>query len=146
MPRRSLRVVAEMPLARINGRRWAVAMCETEWTQFVEGICPAARNRLRAILEHFCDNGDENLPRGCFRWLPPTVAHSGVTTIGAFEARGVVLRGRAAQVDGRPVFFVQTIDVDPPSEPNTTKRRSSRPQVDRRQEQLPFTPPLLSRN
>lgn len=146
MPRRVVRNVAEMPLARIDGRRWAVAMCETEWVLFVQGIAAPARNRLRAILEHFCQHGEDDLPRGCFRWLSSSTQIPGAAVLGTFEAHGVVLRGRAARIDERAMFYVTAIDVDPSPEPSGQRPKRSRKRNDPRQERLPFPPRLPNRS
>lgn len=138
MTRRKVRIAAEMPLARIIGSRWDVAICETEWATFLHIIDPKARDRLLVVLDHFCDHGDANLPRLAFRWLANDMEKTGAARQGAFEARGVVVRGRAAPSGKRPTFFVTSIEQDPPATPMGPKSRRAR-SSDGRQSRLPLT-------
>lgn len=126
---------AELPTGRFVGPRWMIAMCESEWNIFRNEIPPEANERLTVILESFCQDGASDLPRGCFRWFGPAVGDPAGVEIGAFEARGVVLRGRRAFSNGRDAFFVTkiTIDAQPPS-----KRGGRRRTRDERQSDLPF--------
>ncbi|MEP9358084.1 hypothetical protein [Sphingomonas sp. KR3-1] len=145
MGRREQRVATEMSLARINGQRWGVAMCDTEWAKFSDQICPDARVRLLAILDHFCDYGEANLPRGAFRWLSPDPGLEGAARQGAFEARGVVVRGRAAPQSEQQMFFVTAIEQDPPGAPPSPKP-SRRREPDGRQAHLPLSFTATERN
>lgn len=137
MTRRQPRVAAGLPLARISGLRWVVAMCEAEWGQLHQEIPAATRDRLLAVMLHFCDRGERHLPRGSFRWLAPTASNTGGAGLGAFESRGVVLSGRAAPGATPPLFVITDITIDPPAEPKagSGRRRSA---ADPRQSRLPF--------
>lgn len=137
MKRREQRAAAEMSLARIIGRRWGVAMCETEWTKFSDGICLDAKVRLLAFFDHFCDHGEVNLPRGAFRWLSSAEEAPGTARQGAFEARGVVVRGRAAPAGKQRMFFVTSIDLDPPAPAGPPKKQRGHAQ-DACQARLPL--------
>ncbi|MBB3693539.1 hypothetical protein [Sphingomonas sp. BK580] len=121
MALRGIRSETQLAAARVEGRRWAVAMRDAEWERFGTAICAAARLRLTAVMEHFCDHGERDLPRGAFRWLTASGRPRGAAREGAFEARGTVLRGHATD----RVFFVTEIAVDPtvPAPPGRRRRR-----------------------
>lgn len=113
--RQPKRKAAEIPLARFEGPRWAVAMCEGDWVRFGDDVPSEANERLTVIFEHLCRYGEDHLPKGVLRWMTPRVGdHAGVVT-GAFESRGVVVHGRRSVVEGRATFFVTGIVVDPPA-------------------------------
>lgn len=109
-------------------------MGETEWVLFCSGIGLDARTRLLAVFEHFCDHGEADLPGRTFGWLSQRGEAQSASRQGAFEAHGVVVRGRAAEAGKERVFFVNEISVDPA--PPTARR--SRRTDDRRQARLPF--------
>lgn len=121
-----------MATTRVTGRRWSVAMRDAEWNEVVGIACPTARARLIVMLEHFCDHGERDLPANCFNWQSRGAQKPGTARQGAFEARGVVLRGHASD----RVFFATSVEVDPaaPAAP----RRGRRGQDDDRQGQLPL--------
>jgi hypothetical protein len=116
---------AEIPKARFVGALWTVAMCEKDWQDF----CAAPSNaneRLTVVLEHFCEHGADNLPGASLRWLTPVAGDPASAHQGAFEARGVVLRGRRAPNGAGGMFFVTEIVVDaPPAGPTTRHRRNA---------------------
>jgi len=113
-------------------------MRDAEWNNFAAIGCPTARARLIVMLEHFCDHGERDLPAGAFHWLPRSAQVPGAARQGAFEARGVVVRGHASD----RIFFVTSISIDPGDLPPTPRGRVV--QTDARQGQLPLssvTPP-----
>lgn len=131
-PRRS---AEELPLARFTGVRWVVAMSDKNWRIFRSGIAEKANERLTAILESFSEEGEVDLPRGCFRWFAPRAGDPNGVELGAFEAHGVVLSGRRAIIDRQNAFFITDIFIDKPSgDPPPRRRRSS----DERQTLLPL--------
>ena len=107
MPPNEIVIALQLPAARIVGPRWSVAMRDAEWERFSGADFAHARHRLTALMEHFCREGEQNLPRGAFGWMTRP-ERSGVARQGAFEARGAVLLGHAA---GR-LFFVTEVRVD----------------------------------
>jgi len=133
--RQPRRVAAELPLARFTGARWIVAMCETDWGKFRYEIAPETNERLTAILESFSEDGEADLPRGSFRWFARAPHDPIGVEMGAFEARGVVLHGRRAVIDGRDAFFITGVVDDAPS-PGPAKRK--RRERDERQTLLPL--------
>lgn len=134
-----------MPLARISGTRWVVAMCDTEWGQLSQDIPAVTRDRLLAVMLHFCDEGERHLPKGSFRWLAPDEANAGGSELGAFESRGVVLSGRAAPGSTPSLFVITGITIDPPAEPAPRPGRR-RDAADSRQSRLPFNNDPQSRS
>jgi hypothetical protein len=133
--RQPKQLAAKLPLARFIGTRWIVAMCETDWSKFRHGIASEANERLTVVLESFSEDGEAELPRGSFRWFARTSSDPVGVEMGAFEARGVVLQGRRAVIDGRDAFFVTNIVNDaPPPLPAKRKRRER----DDRQAVLPL--------
>lgn len=137
--RRPRRAAAELPRARFLGRRWIVAMCEHEWSVFQHAIAPGANERLTAILDSFCEDGEADVPPSAFRWFAPADGDPIGVEIGAFEAKGVVLQGRRACVEGRDAFFVTSISVD--AQPPQPEGRRSRRVPDERQRLLPLEQP-----
>ena len=129
------RAAAKLPLARFQGERWTVAMCEPDWSKFCGGITTDACLRLTAVLESFCADGEADLPPGCFHWFARGQDDPAGVDQGAFEARGVVLIGRRAVIDGKETFFVTKV-VDDSTPPAHTRRKPR--QLDQRQRQLPF--------
>jgi hypothetical protein len=112
-----------------------IAMCEAEWSIFQYGIEPEANDLLTVIMETFCEEGDFDFPRGRFRWFARATDDPRGVDVGAFEARGVVLEGRRAFINGRDAFFVTKITIDTPPVPRRGRRyRTS----DVRQRNLPF--------
>ncbi len=103
-----------------------------DWDVFTETICLAARLRMTVVMEHFCDHGEQDLPRGAFRWLSKSEGILDAVREGAFEAHGVVLRGRASD----RVFFVASIEIDVATPPPNI--RPTRPLNDPRQPSLPL--------
>jgi hypothetical protein len=132
------RAAAEIPLARFEGARWNVAMCESDWRIFCERISSAANERLTVVLEHFCAAGEDDLPGGSLRWMTPLPSDPPGVAMGAFEARGVVLHGRKAVSGGRDTFFVTQIVVD---QPQPTRPSGRRRNSDERQGFLPLRQP-----
>lgn len=127
MTRRVPKAAVQLPLARIEGQRWCVAMCDTEWAAFTDVIDLAAQCRLLAILDYFCDHGEANLPPGAFRWLTSDAYPSRVARQGAFEARGIILTGRAAMSGHKQTFFVTAIETDTPENPPRRRPRGADP-------------------
>ncbi len=134
MTRRAKRSASEMPLVRVKGRRWSVAMCDTDWDKFLN-LDPIVYARFIAVFDCFCRQGDANLPSRIFGWLAPVESAPGARP-GKFEARGVMVSGHAAPSDQRNIFFVTAITVDPPGEISRSRRKSP---ADMRQGTLPFT-------
>lgn len=122
MTRREPKALGNLLLARIEGQRWCVAMCDTEWATFTDVIDLAAQRRLHAVLDFFCDYGEADLPPGSFRWLTPA---SEAARVGAFEAHGVVVTGRAAVSGDRQTFFVTAIAAERPQESPRRKARDN---------------------
>jgi hypothetical protein len=110
-------------------------MCEDEWSVFQNQILPEANERLTVIFESFCEDGPTDLPESCFRWFAPSHDDPPGVEIGAFEAKGVVLLGRRALINGRDAFFVTKLTVDPQPQP---KRGRPPKGTDYRQRDLPF--------
>lgn len=131
MARRNIRTQAELAATRITGRRWNVAMRNTEWDLFGTDACAEARPRLLAALECFCDNGERTLPGSCFQWLTRSSRDHQTARQGSFQANGVALRGHASQ----RVFFVTSIEIDPAPPPPRKRVRKSEPD----QRQLPLS-------
>lgn len=98
-------------------------MSDTEWAVFAKVISRDARARLFAYFEAFCDVGCNDMDPGWFSWLSPAAQLAGAARQGAFQAHGVVVRGRAGKIGRKPIFFVTSIDEDP-REPETKKKRS----------------------
>lgn len=97
-------------------------MLDADWELFTGSVPVGARLRLTVVLEHFCDGGFRDLPRGSFRWLSRSSVSSGSARQGAFEARGTVVRGHATD----RVFFVTSIEADPTPPPSPGGRRPGR--------------------
>ena len=142
MAQRKKRCATEMSLARTTGRRWGVAMCETEWKKFSCSICVDARYRLLALLLHFCDHGEIGLGGHNFGWLAPASDAPGARQA-KFEACGVVILGHSAPAGPNNMFFVTSIEEDPPA-PLAERRRGSGADV--RQGHLPLTSTKTERN
>src|SRR5687768_2327356 len=106
MARQPERVAVELPQVRFDGARWAVAMCEREWVRFRNEIPSRAYFRLRAVIERFCEQGEDDLPGRSFRWLSRSADTPGAARQGFFEAFGVVIHGRHGVTEGRDTFFV----------------------------------------
>jgi hypothetical protein len=141
MTRQQGRVAADFPQVRFSGPRWDVLMCESEWKRFYQEVDRSAYARLTAILEFFCENGPDDLPKGAFRWfMRPSNDEQPDVVYGAFEARGVVLQGRRAVMDSRERFFINSINEDPPDIPNQDRRLRTK-LVDPRQSSLQFNDP-----
>jgi hypothetical protein len=105
-----------------------------DWKKFC--ALPAITfSRLTAILEHFCDHGEADIPRATFSWFTRTAADPPGTLHGAFEARGVVLNGRRAPHVSGHCFYVTEISVDPTSAETSASKRV---RIDRRQGRLPL--------
>ena len=97
---------------------------------------PAVINsRLTAILEHFCDQGEADMPRSTFAWLARAASDPPGLLQGAFEAHGVVIYGRRAVHGSGNSFFVTNIVADLPPPGSSSKRRTK---TDGRQGRLPF--------
>lgn len=109
-------------------------MGETEWALFCSSIGTDARNRLLVIFEHFCDDGEADLPSRAFGWLASDPDVPGGSRQGAFEAHGVVVRGRQGTIDKEKIFYVTEISMDPPQPATRGRIRAD----DRRQGRLPF--------
>lgn len=126
--------MAEIPQARFTGPRWTVAMCDKDWQEFC-ALPPEANERLTVVLEHFCEFGEEHLPGSSLRWLTADAGDPPSADVGAFEALGVVLRGRRASTGGAWTFFVTQVAVDPPPATPPDRRRRN---TDDRQGFLPL--------
>jgi hypothetical protein len=113
-------------------------MDEHHWQLFSRKIPAEANERLTVVLESFCESGSDDLPRACFRWFARADRDPAGVQMGAFEARGVVLQGRRAFIDGHNAFFITKITVD--AEPQDNRRRRRRLSDDRQQD-LPFEQP-----
>ena len=123
--RQSRRAAAEIPQARFSGALWTVAMCDKDWQEFC-AVPSEANERLTVVLEHFCEFGEELLPGASLRWLTADAGDPPSADLGAFEARGVVLRGRRAPTGGGWTFFVTQVAVDPPpAAPSGRRKRNT---------------------
>lgn len=92
-------------------------------------------------MMHFCEIGHADLPPGLFSWSKVASPGAERTVVGAFEARGVVVRGRRAVLDRRDAFFVTGIEVDPPT---SGPRARPRPKgADDKQGRLALTEPPI---
>lgn len=132
--RQSRRAVAEIPQARFSGALWTVAVCDKDWQDFC-AVPSEANERLTVVLEHFCEFGEINFPGATLRWLTPDAGDVPGAQHGAFEAHGVVVRGRRAPNGSAHTFFVTQVTVDPPP-PVPVKRK--RGNIDERQGFLPL--------
>lgn len=121
--RQPRRAEAEIPRTRFTGALWAIAMCEKDWQDFCAAPSDAT-DRLSAVFEHFCEYGGDNLPGTTLRWLTPTPNDPTSENQGAFEAKGVVVRGRRVQNAACGTFIVKQIVVDrqPPVAPLRGRR------------------------
>lgn len=121
--RQPRRAEAEIPKARFVGALWTVAMSENDWQVFCAAPSDAI-DRLSAVFEHFCEYGGDNLPGTTLRWLTPTANDPASENQGAFEAKGVVVRGRWLPSAVGGTFIVKQIVVDrhPPVPPLRGRR------------------------
>lgn len=134
--RQPRRAEAEIPRPRFTGALWTVAMCEKNWQDFCAAPSDAI-DRLSAVFEHFCEYGGDNLPGTTLRWLTPTPNDPASENQGAFEAKGVVVRGRRLLNAAGGTFIAKQIVVDrqPPVPPLRGRRVK-----DARQGVLPLGP------
>ncbi|WP_290484062.1 hypothetical protein [Hyphomonas sp. UBA2515] len=120
---------------RFGGEVASVAMRDDEWSKFGE-LSYKAMDRLTVLFEHFCSSGGADLPRTALRWLTPTKEEPERVNYGAFEAHGVVVRGRLASNREGTIFHVTEIEIDEPVDP--IDPAEDEPHEERIQLSLPF--------
>ena len=133
--RRATRTLADTYQARFSGTRWTIALRGEDWKRFC-ALPLAVNSRLTAILEHFCEHGDSDLPRGSFAWLARTASDPPDVMQGAFEAHRVVIYGRRATAGSENSFFVTEVVADLPADPACSPK--PRGKTNPRQGRLPL--------
>ena len=99
------RIAGELYETRLSGRRWRVAMRNSDW-ETLNGVIPAdAHFRLRSALDHFCAHGGDNLPEQLFHPVPGAQS----ARLEEFVAFGVHVIGRRATEDPVRTFFVTEV-------------------------------------
>lgn len=99
------RIAGELYEVRVSGRRWRIAMRNSDWDRLNTVVPADAHFRLRSALDHFCAHGGDNLPEQLFHPVPG--AHS--ARLEEFVAFGVHVIGRRATEDPNRTFFVTEV-------------------------------------
>ncbi|WP_458732947.1 hypothetical protein [Sphingobium xenophagum] len=99
------RIFAELHEVRLSGRRWRIAMRQSDWERINSDIPADAHFRLRSALEHFCAHGGDNLPEQLFHPVPGAQS----TRMEEFVAFGVHVVGRRATEEPVRTFFVTEV-------------------------------------
>lgn len=99
------RIAGELYEVRVSGRRWRVAVRQSDWDQLNTAVPADAHFRLRSALDHFCAHGSDNLPEQLFHAIPEAQS----TRLEEFVAFGVRVIGRRATEDPIRTFFVTEV-------------------------------------
>lgn len=97
-------------------------MREGEWDLFCDIGNRDAKDRLTALMQHFCACGDANLPEKAFYRISgasePPLAY-----MFAFQAFGIEIRGRKALVGSKRTFFVVEVAGENPAPDRSSRTR-----------------------
>lgn len=99
------RIAGELYEVRVSGRRWRIAMRNSDWDRLNTAVPADAHFRLRSALDHFCAHGGDNLPEQLFHPVPGAQS----ARLEEFVAFGVHVIGRRATEDPIRTFFVTEV-------------------------------------
>lgn len=99
------RIAGELYEVRLSGRRWRIAMRNSDWDKLNAEVPADAHFRLRSALDHFCAHGGDNLPEQLFHLVPGAQS----ARLEEFVAFGVHVIGRRATEDPIRTFFVTEV-------------------------------------
>ena len=99
------RIAGELYEVRLSGRRWRIAMRNSDWDKLNAAVPADAHFRLRSALDHFCAHGGDNLPDQLFHPVPGAQS----ARLEEFVAFGVHVIGRRATEDPIRTFFVTEV-------------------------------------
>lgn len=99
------RIAGELYEVRLSGRRWRIAVRNSDWDKLNTAVPADAHFRLRSALDHFCAHGGDNLPEQLFHPVPGAQS----ARLEEFVAFGVHVIGRRATEDPIRTFFVTEV-------------------------------------
>lgn len=99
------RIAGELYEVRLSGRRWRIAMRNSDWNKLNTAVPADAHFRLRSALDHFCAHGGDNLPEQLFHPVPGAQS----ARLEEFVAFGVHVIGRRATEEPIRTFFVTEV-------------------------------------